>query len=178
MNLKNIDRIVGRIQQDFKVKSGKKLIICLNRSCDSMLEDAFLLTADGTLHNVPYEVNTCGPKADEAVIRMPEGEDDLVAFHETRLNSETHRINGITVHRDPDKMKIPCAIFVNVGAERLTVEGEWVKPGSYKAVYPEPKLNLDDPEVQKAMKEFMSSPEVQEEIEEVRREVAKKRRRM
>ncbi len=173
MNFNNISGMIDRIQRDSKLKSGEKLIVCLNRSCDSMLEDACLLTADGKIQDVFLNTESSGgDQADEAAVRLVEDGDDLVVFHESRPSSRDGRPNGIRVHHE--ELDFPCVVFCNSGSERLTVNGEWLEPGKYTAVQ---EADINSPEVRKAMKEFMSSSEVQEEIEEVRREYEEKKKR-
>lgn len=155
MNLKNNSGMIDRIQQDSKLKSGEKLIVCLNRSCDSMLEDACLLGADGTIRDAFWTVNTCGDQADEAAIQLVEGGPDVVVFHESRPSSRDGRPNGVRVHHD--ELDFPVVVFFNVGEERLTLDGEWVESGEYTAVQ---EVDINSPEAQKAMKDFMNSPEV------------------
>ena len=163
----NITKIITDIRQDPELQVQDELIlVCLNRTCDAMLEDAFFLPAKG---EPPQQM--CqeiyygdGTMADEAVLRMSEGTDDLVAFHETRPNSRDHRPNGVRFHHE--EMNFPCIVFYNSGLERITVDGEWVSPGSYIVIQ---DVDTDAPEVQKALEEFIRSPEVMKGIEEVRR---------
>lgn len=172
MDLKNNSGMIDRIQQDSKLKSGEKLIVCLNRSCNSMLEDACLLTAEGKVQDAFWTTDSSGVQADEASIQLVEGGPDVVVFHESRPSSRDGRSNGIRVHHD--ELDFPVVIFINVGEEKLTLDGEWVEPGEYTAVQ---EVDINSPEAQKAMKEFMSSPEVREGIEEARRAYEEKKKR-
>lgn len=172
MNLKNNSGMIDRIRQDSKLKSGEKLIICLNRSCGSMVEDACLLTTEGKVQNVFWTTDSSGVQADEASIQLVKGGPDIVVFHESRPSSRDGRPNGIRVHHD--ELDFPCVVFCNSGKERLTVDGEWVEPGEYTAVQ---EVDINSPEVRKAMKEFMNSPEVREGIEEARRAYKEKKKR-
>lgn len=71
MNFNNISGMINRIQRDAKIKSSEKLIVCLNRSCDSMLEDACLLTASGKIQDVFLITESSGgDQADEAAVRL------------------------------------------------------------------------------------------------------------
>lgn len=169
MNLKNNSGMIDRIQQDSKLKSGEKLIICLNRSCASMLEDACLLTADGKIRDAFWTTDTGGVQADEAAVRLVEDGDDVLVFHESRPSSRDGRPNGIRVHHD--ELDFPCVVFCNSGKERLTVDGEWVNPGEYTSVQ---EVDLNSPEARKAMEEFIRSPEVLKGVEEARRAYAEK----
>ena len=162
MNAKNINRTINGIQQDSKLKSSEKLIICLNRSCDSMLEYACLLTANGKIQDAFWTTCRGGDQADEAVVQIVEGGEDLAAFHESRPSSRDGRPNGIRVHHE--ELDFPCVVFCNSGKERLTVDGEWVEPGEYVSVQ---ETDPNSPEVRKAMEEFILSPEVWGEIKEV-----------
>lgn len=172
MNLKNISGVIDRIQQDSKLKSSEKLIICLNRSCASMLEDVSLLTADGKIRDAFWTTCVGGDQADEAAVQLVENGPDVVAFHESRPSSRDGRPNGIRVH-DED-LDFPCVVFYNSGKERLTVDGQWVEPGEYTSVQ---EVDINSPEVRGAMEEFMNSPEVREGIEEARRAYEEKKKR-
>lgn len=167
----NIKNTIREIQQDPALKGKEAIVACLNRKCESMLEDAHLLTAEGSIQPVCYETSSDGERADEAVIRLSEDGGDLVSFHETRPSSKDHRPNGIRVQHE--ELDFPCVAFCNTGEERLTVDGEWVEPGDYVVVQ---EKDINDPEVQKALAAFIASPEVQADIMEVQREYAEKMR--
>ena len=164
-------KIIREIQRAHKPGGEGMLIVCLNRDCDSMLEDAYLLSAEGRLQQVYYATSIDGDRADEAVIRLTEDGGDLVSFHETRPSSKDRRPNGIRVLHE--ELDFPCAAFCNTGEERLTVDGEWVEPGGYVVVQ---EKDINDPEVQKALAAFIASPEVQADIMEVQREYAERMR--
>ena len=168
MNHKEIMEIVDRIRQDSSLNQGNKILACLNRGCGSMLEGAYLIT-EGDVQEVFWETSCDGIQADEAVIRMSEDGDDLVAFHESRPSSRDHRPNGIRVHHE--ELDFPCVVFYNSGEERLTVDGEWLAPGEYITVQ---EVDLSSPEAQKFLEEYLKSPEVMEGFEEVRRAYAEK----
>lgn len=172
MNTKNINRMIDKIRQDAKLKTGEKLIVCLNRSCDSMLEEACLLTADGKIQDAFWTKCSGGGQADEASIQLVEDGPDVVAFHESRPSSRDGRPNGIRIHRED--LDFPCVVFYNNGSERLTVDGDWVEPGEYTSVQ---EVDINSPEARKALEEFIHSPELRDEIEETRRELAGKRGR-
>lgn len=152
MNVKNIDGIVDEIQQDPNLKTGDKLIICLDRSYDSMLEDACLLTADGKIQDAFWTTYSSGDQADEAAVRLVEDGDNLVAFHESRPSSRDGRPNGIRVHHED--LDFPCVVFYNSGKERLTVDGEWVEPREYTSVQ---EVDPHSPEGQKVLQEYLKS---------------------
>lgn len=164
MNANNIGHIINSIQQDPKLRHGEKLIICLNRSCGSMLEDACLLTASGKIQDAFWTAYSGDDQADEAVVRLVEDGDDLVTFHESRPSSRDGRPNGIRVHHE--ELDFPCVVFYNNGGERLTVDGKWVEPGEYTSVQ---EMDPNSPEAQRVLDEFIRSPEVLEGIEEARR---------
>ncbi|MBD5083781.1 MAG: hypothetical protein HDT33_01610 [Clostridiales bacterium] len=166
-----IEKIINKIQQDPEFKSVDKVVICLNKECPSMLEDAFLLSAEGELQRIIAESCINDDQADEAVIRSSESGDDLVTFHETRTSSYNYRPNGIRVH-DED-IHFPCVVFWNSGKERLTVEGEWVSPGDYTAIQ---QMDINSPEAQEALKAHLNSPEVQEGIREAQEMFEEKER--
>ena len=171
MNAKDFKRIAEKIQQDPELSSGEKLIACLDRSQESMLAGACLLTAGDGIQEIFYETSSDGGRADEAVIRMSEEGDDLTAFHETRPSSRDHRPNGIRVHHE--ELNFPCVVFRNSGEEPLTVDGKWLAPGEYTAVQ---EVDVNSPEVQKFFEAYIKSPEVMEGIEEARRSYAEKKR--
>ena len=170
MNHKEIMEIVDRIRQDSSLNQGNKILACLNRGCGSMLEGAYLIT-EGDVQDVYWETSCDGIHADEAVIRMSEDGDDLVAFHESRRSSRNHRPNGIRVHHE--ELNFPCVVFRNSGEEPLTVDGKWLAPGEYTAVQ---EVDVNSPEVQKFFEAYIKSPEVIEGIEEARRSYAEKRK--
>lgn len=171
MNAKDIKRITDQIQRDAKLGLGEKIVICLNRTQEAMLEDACLLIAGGGAQEIFWETFSDGDRADEAVIRMSEDGDALVAFHESRPSSRDHRPNGIRVHHE--ELDFPCVVFCNSGEEPLTVDGEWLAPGEYTAVQ---EVDVNSPEVQKFFEAYIKSPEVIEGIEEARRSYAEKRK--
>lgn len=166
-----IKRIVGDIQRDPELRSGDKVLICLNKECPSMLEDAFLLSAEGELQRIIAESNDNDDQADDAVIRLSEDGEDLVAFHETRPNSRNHCPNGIRVHHE--ERNFPCVVFCNVGKESLTVDGGWVSPGSYTWYQ---DVDSNDPGLQKAWDAYLNSAEVQEGIREAQEMFEEKER--
>lgn len=168
MNYKQIMGIVDRIRQDSSLNQGDKILACLNRGCDSMLEGAYLITASG-VQDVYWETSSDGIQADEAVIRMSKDRTNLVSFHESRPSSRDHRPNGIRVHRE--ELDFPCVVFCNGGVERVTVDGEWLAPGEYVSIQ---EADLNDPEVQKFLDEYIRSPEVTAGVEEARRAYAEK----
>lgn len=172
MNANDIKRITDKIQRDAELGSGEKIVICLDRTRDSMLEDAYLLTTGGCIQEVFWETSCDGIQADEAVIRMSEDGDDLVAFHESRRSSRNHRPNGIRVHHE--ELDFPCVVFYNSGEEQLTVDGEWLAPGEYTTVQ---EVDLNSPEARKFLEEYLKSPEVMAGFEEVRRSYAEKKGR-
>lgn len=172
MNLERIKGIADVIRQDSALKTGAKLIICLNRSCDSTLEDACLLTADGKIQDALWTCRSGDDQADEAAVWLVEDEKDLVAFHESRPSSRDGRPNGIRVHYEA--LNFPCVVFYNSGKERLTVDGKWVEPGEYMSVLEE---DINSPKVQKALYEYLCRPDVQEEVESVRQEYDEKTRK-
>lgn len=171
----NITKIITDIRRDPELQGQDKMIlVCLNRACDSMLEDAFFLPAEGELPQRMYqEINYGdGTMADEAVIRMSEDAVDLVTFHETRPNSRDHRPNGVRFHHE--EIDFPCIIAYNSGRERMTVDGEWVSPGSYITIL---DVDINSPEAQKFLEKFIRSPEVMKGIEEVRRDMMDRKKR-
>lgn len=168
MKHENMDSAVSRIQGDPQLGSVDKIVIFANRDCDSMLEDACLVTGEGAIRDVFWTTSMSGEQADEAAVQLVEGGPDVVAFHESRPSSRDGRPNGIRVHHED--LGFPCVVC-NSGKARLTVDGQWVEPGEYTSVQ---GVDSNNPEAQKALEEFIRSPEVHEEIEEVRREVAKK----
>lgn len=176
MNVKDIKRITDKIQRDAGLRSGEKIIICLDRKRESMLAYACLLTAEGGVREIFWEPSSDGIQADEAVIRMSEDEADLVAFHESRSNSRDYRPNGIRVHHEA--LDFPCVVFYNSGEEQLAVDGEWLAPGKYTTVR---EVDINSPEAQKALEDYLKSPEVLNGIERARRlnaEAEKVRRQM
>lgn len=168
MNDKEMKEIVDRIRKDPSLNQGDKILACLNRGCDSMLEAAYLIT-EGGVQDICWETFIDGDRADEAVIHMSEGGADLVAFHESRPSSKDHRPNGIRVHRE--ELDFPCVVFCNNGSERVTVDGEWLAPGEYVSIQ---EADPGDPEVQKFLDEYIRSPEVMAGVEEARRAYAEK----
>lgn len=171
MNAKDLKRITDQIQRDAELRRGEKIVICLNRTQEAMLEDACLLIAGGGAQEIFWETFSDGDRADEAVIRMSEDGDALVAFHESRPSSRDHRPNGIRVHHE--ELDFPCVVFCNSGEEPLTVDGEWLAPGEYTAVQ---EVDVNSPEVQKFFEAYIKSPEVIKGIEEARRSYAEKRK--
>lgn len=173
MEAKKIEKLASTIQQDPQLRSGEKLIVCLDRECLSMLEDAYLLSAEGTLQQAvcASSISADPDLADDAEIQSPEDGSLLVAFHETRPNSKTHCPNGIRVNWD--SLDFPCVVFYNAGSERLTVEGEWIAPGEYHSIQ---DVDNQSPEGQAALLKYMSSPEVQEGIAEAQRMFEEKKR--
>lgn len=169
MNVKDIKRIADKIQRDAELGFGEKILICVDRKQESMLNDACLLIAEGGIREVFWETSSDGIQADEAVIRMSEDGADLVAFHESRPSSKDHRPNGIRVHHE--ELDFPCIVFYNSGAERLTVDGKWLAPGEYTAIQ---EADANSPEVRKFLDQYIKSPEVMEGIEEARRAYAEK----
>lgn len=164
-----LQKIVDCIKKDSNLTPGGKIIACLNRQCGSMLEGACLLTAEGGIQEVFWETSSDGVQADEAVIRMSEDGADLVAFHGSRPSSKDHCPNGIRVHHE--ELDFPCVVLYNSGAERLTVDGEWLAPGEYTAIQ---EADAASPEVQKFLNEYIRSPKVMEGIEGARRAYAEK----
>ena len=171
MNAKDLKRITDQIQRDAELGLGEKIVICLNRTQEAMLEDACLLIAGDGAQEIFWETFSDGDRADEAVIRMSEDGDALVAFHESRPSSRDHRPNGIRVHHE--ELDFPCVVFCNSGEEPLTVDGKWLAPGEYTAVQ---EVDINSPEVQKFFEAYIKSPEVMEGIEEARRSYAEKKR--
>lgn len=171
MNAKDLKRITDQIQRDAELGLGEKIVICLNRTQEAMLEDACLLIAGGGAQEIFWETFSDGDRADEAVIRMSEDGDALVAFHESRPSSRDHRPNGIRVHHE--ELDFPCIVFCNSGEEPLTVDGKWLAPGEYTAVQ---EVDVNSPEVQKFFEAYIKSPEVIKGIEEARRSYAEKRK--
>lgn len=169
MNAKDFKRIAEKIQQDPELSSGEKLIACLDRSQESMLAGACLLTAGDGIQEIFYETSSDGGRADEAVIRMSEEGDDLTAFHETRPSSRDHRPNGIRVHHE--ELNFPCVVFYNSGEEPLTADGKWLAPGEYTAVQ---EVDINSPEAQTALDEYLRSPEVLNGFGELRRQTREK----
>lgn len=169
MDAKNIKRIADMLQQDPELKSGEKIIVCLDRKWDSMLAGACLLTAGDSFHEIFCKTSSDDGRADEAVIRMSECGDDLVAFHETRPSSRDYRPNGIRVHHE--ELNFPCVVFYNSGEEPLTVDGEWLTPGEYTAIQ---EVDINSPEAQKALEEYLKSPEVLNGFEKMRRQMREK----
>lgn len=170
MNANDIKRITDKIQRDAELGPGEKIVIFLDRTRGSMLEDACLLTTEGDVQDVYWETFCDGIQADEAVIRMSEDGDDLVAFHESRPSSRDHRPNGIRVHHE--ELDFSCVVFYNSGEEQLTVDGEWLAPGEYTTVQ---EVDLNSPEARKFLEEYLKSPEVMAGFEEVRRSYAEKK---
>lgn len=172
MNRKDIGRITDRILGDTELGLGGKIIVCLDRNRESMLADAWLLTARGGVQEVFWEASFDGDRADEAVVRMSEDGDDLVAFHESRPSSRDHRPNGVRVHHE--ELNFPCVVFYNSGEEPITVDGEWLAPGEYTTVQ---EVDSNSPEAQKFFEEYLKSPEVMRGVEEARRSYAEKKGR-
>lgn len=164
MNVKDIKRITDKIQRDAGLGSGEKIVICLDRARESMLADACLLTAGGGVQELFWETFSDEERADEAVIRMSKDGADLAAFHESRPSSKDHRPNGVRVHHE--ELGFPCVVFYNSGEEQLTVDGEWLAPGEHTAVR---EVDINSPEVQKALEDYLKSPEVLNGIERARR---------
>lgn len=77
----NIKEIIDAIQQDPALKPGEKLVVCLNRNSESMLEDAFLLTAGGTSSRCAWRPPATATRPTRR--RSRDGE-ELAAFHLTR----------------------------------------------------------------------------------------------
>lgn len=173
MEGKDIKRIMDKIRRDPDLGPGDRIIACLDRTRDSMLAGACLLSAGGGVEEIFCETYSDGDRADEAMIRMSEDGDGLVAFHETRPSSKDHRPNGIRVHHED--LNFPCVLFYNSGAEPLTVDGEWLAPGEYTVVQ---EVDVNSPEVQKFLEEYLKSPEVMEGIEEARRQMREKEGRV
>lgn len=171
MNNKKIVEIADRINQDPELNPGDKILVCLNRSCGSMLEDAYLLTGGG-IRDIYWEASSDGSQADEAVIRMSKDGDDLVAFHESRQNTRDRRPNGIRVHHED--LDFPCVVFCNSGEERLTGDGKWLAPGEYTAVQ---EVDPNSPEARKFLEEYLRSPEVLAGVEAAQRDYAEKHRK-
>lgn len=128
MRLEYLRDMIDKIQQDPELKSSEKLIICLNRIYDSMLEDAYLLTAGGEIRDAFWETSSDGLQEDEAAVQLVEGGPDIAAFHESQPSSRDGRPNGICT----GDLYFPCVVFYNSGDERLTVDGDWVEPGEYR----------------------------------------------
>lgn len=172
MGTEKINRIVNKVRQDAKLSVGEKLLVCMNRSCDSMLEDAYLLTAEGAVRDVFWTTSMSGDQADEASIQLVEDGPDVVVFHESRPSSRDGHPNGIRIHHE--ELDFPCVVFFNSGKECLTVDGEWVEPGEYTTVQ---EVDINSPEAQKVLREWLRSPEVQKSVEKVRREYEEKKKR-
>lgn len=94
---------------------------------------------------------------------MSEDGYDLVTFHEARPNSRDHRPNGVRFRHA--ELEFSCIVY-NSGQEHMTVDGEWVSPGSYIVIK---NVDVNAPEVRKALEEFVRSSEVMKGIEEARR---------
>lgn len=144
MDTKKMKEITNEVRQDTRLGTGEKLLICLDRSCDSILKDAWLLTTDGEIQDTFWETSMCVDQADEAVIRLVEDGADVVVFHESRPSSRDGYPNGIRVHYED--LDFPCVVFYNSGSERLTVDGEWVEPGEYLSVQ---EVNINDKRLQR-----------------------------
>lgn len=172
METKKINRIVNEVRQDTELGVGEKLIICLNRVYDSMLEDAWLLTAEGAVRDAFWETSSDALQADEAAVQLVEDGPDIVTFHESWPSSRDGRPNGIRVHHDD--LYFPCVVFYNSGDERLTVDGEWVEPGEYVSIQ---EVAPNSPEARKALEDLIHS-QTFEEYRTLRREADEKRRRM
>lgn len=132
MITKNIDRMLSEIQRDPALGAGEKLAVCLNRSCDSMLEDAFLLTPEGEVRDAFWAVSMNGCQPDEASITLTENGAGVAAFRESQPSSRDGRPGGIQVCHD--ELYFPCVVFCNSGRESLTVDGQWIEPGEYVSV--------------------------------------------
>lgn len=170
----DLQKIADSIRKNINLNPGKKLpIVCANRDYDAMLEDAFLLTAEGGVEKVVWTTSIGGELADGAVIRLTEDGDVLLALHESRPNSKNNRPNGIRVY----KMGVPVAVVYNSGSERLTVEGKWIEPGCYEPVCPNRERDMGDPEVREAFDAFLRSPQVTESIKETIKAFDEKNRR-
>ncbi len=149
----NLEKTIADIRRNPKLKDGDKLIVCVNPACISMLEDAYLLPAAGSLRDAFWTIGE-DDGSESAAIRLSEDGDDLVLFHLTRTGL------GITVA----EADFPCVVFVNTGHEFLTVDGRRVGSGAYHFIQ---EAALSDPEVQEALGALCRR--VSEEIEEARR---------
>lgn len=166
----NIEKNISGIRRDPHLRNGDKIVICVNKERPSMLENALLLTAEGALRQMIGDPIT-GGKSDGAEVRLTEGGEALVTFHETRTNSLNRRPNGILV----STREFPCVVFCNTGSQRLTVGVEheknssvWVAPGGYTFMQ---DRDMNDPEVQDALRALIQSPEIEEEVEDLRRQM-------
>lgn len=161
----NFERVLQEIQKTTALKDGEIILVEMDRECDSMLKDAYHLTADGAVEQVLWETFSSVDAADCAKIFPSEGGDAVVAFHLTRPSNRDHRPNGIRLHHE--ELGVPCVVFVNSGKEALTFDGEWLEPGEYFSVC---DRNMDDPDVQAFFwQDFLQRPDVQAEIREVQR---------
>lgn len=172
----NIEKKLSEIRQDPELKGREMIVVCLNKAELSMLEDAFLLSAEGKLRRICGTPYMNSALADDAEIRLTEDGEVMVAFHETRTNSFNHRPNGILM----SAQEHPCVVFLNTGKESLTVgiedddhDSERVAPGGYTFFR---EVDSNDPELQKAWEAYMNSPKVLEGIREAQEQYAEKKR--
>ena len=163
---KDFKRVLNEIQKDMALKNGEIIIVEVDRECDSMLKNAYHLTTDGAVEQLPWETFSSVDEADCAKIFLSEGGDAVVAFHLTRPSNRDHRPNGIRFHHD--ELGVPGVVFVNSGKEALTLDGEWLEPGKYVAVC---ERDMNDPDVQAFFwQDFLQRPDVQREIYKVQQE--------
>lgn len=131
--LANVGKILEQLQEDAALKTGQIIVIETDSECDSMLKDAYRLTADGVVEQLPWKTYISADLADFAQIFLPEDNDAAVTFHLTRPSGRDYSPNGIRLH--DDELGVPCVFFVNVGRKALTLEGDWIEPGKHVAVY-------------------------------------------
>ena len=163
----NFERVLKEIRENVALKTDEIIIVKVDRECDSMLKDAYCLTADGAVEQVPWETFSGVDQAESAEISLSESGDAVVAFHLTRPSDRDHRPNGIRLHCD--ELGVPCVVFVNCGNEALTLDGEWIEPGKYVTVC---EQDMNDPDVQASFRqEFLWHPDVQTGIREVQQEL-------
>lgn len=163
----NVQSVLKKIQSNAALKTGDIIVIEVDRECESMLKEAYHFNADGVVEQLPWETFSSVDQADSAKISLSEGGDTVVTFHLTRPSGQDHRPNGIRLHSD--ELDVPCVVFVNAGEEALTLDGDWIEPGKYVVVC---ERDLDDPDVQASLQEFLQRPDVQAEIRNVQQEQA------
>ena len=160
---KHVERVLKAIQEDVALKTGKIIIVEVDRDCPSMLKNAYLLTADGAIEQVSCATFSGEDQADSAEISLCEGDDAVVYFHLTLPSGPNHRPNGIRLH--DDELGVPCVVFVNTGKEALTLDGDWIEPGKYVVVR---ERDMGDPDVQAFFwQNFLQRPDIQAEIRKV-----------